>query len=44
MNKKIKYDYDVSFYINEIGNYTLDIYSNTKKYKYSPILFELKYI
>ena len=30
MNKKIKHGYDVSFYINEIGNYTLDIYSNKR--------------
>ncbi len=42
INKKIKYGYNVSFYINEIGNYTLDIYSNKRSYGYLPLIGSFK--
>ena len=40
--KKIKFGYDVSFYINEIGNYTLDIYSNKRPYGYLLLIVSFK--
>ena len=37
MNKKITNGYDVSFYINNVGTYTLQIYSNKGEYTTLPL-------
>jgi hypothetical protein len=44
INNKNGKEYNVNFYINEEGNYTLDLYSNTRVYEYSPLIvsFDIK--